>query len=240
MKVLIPLATLAFGITIGWLLPRTGTIKPQTRPPLLPSLGEVTGDTFALTTVLEETTGHRIIPIGPEHAALRSHLIQTAGSVARRMSQPDSPARRKRRINEVSALFEEALLAEISAHPDFTCTFPQTKDGRTQRSGYPDLRVEHHPTGTVAYLDPKLFEETSVGSSFRTFYYEPSPGRTKVTEDALHLLLGFPHDGKTQAWTFGPPTLVDLSSLKVTLKAEFSASNRDLYSPEEPATECGR
>lgn len=145
------------------------------------------------------------------------------------MSQTDSPARLKRRINEVSALFEDALLNEISAHPDFTCDFPKTKDGKTQRSGYPDLRVEHLPTKTVAYLDPKLFEAKSISSSFRTFYYEPSPDRTKVTEDALHLLIGFPHDGQTRAWTFTAPKLVDLSKLEVTLKAEFSASNRVLY-----------
>ncbi|MGC6459631.1 MAG: hypothetical protein ACON4R_14850 [Akkermansiaceae bacterium] len=145
------------------------------------------------------------------------------------MSQKDSPAREKSRINEVSALFEDALLEKIGDHADFICSFPKTKEGKSQRSGYPDLRVEHLPSGTVAYLDPKLFEETSIKSSFRTFYYEPSPERTKVTEDALHLLLGFPHDGKTHEWTFGHPKLVDLSDLVVTLKTEFSASNRDLY-----------
>ena len=145
------------------------------------------------------------------------------------LSQPNSPAREKRRINEVSALFENALRIEIDAHPNFSCDFPKTKEGEIQRSGYPDLRVEHLPTGTVAYLDPKLFEEKSIKSGFRTFYYEPSEDTTKVTEDALHLLIGFPHDGKTREWTFGNPHLVDLSGLTVTLKTEFSASNKNLY-----------
>jgi hypothetical protein len=149
--------------------------------------------------------------------------------VAEAMSRPDSPARAKRRINEVSALFENALRIEIDEHPDFTCSFPKTKEGELQRSGYPDLRVEHLPSKTVVYLDPKLFEETSIKSSFRTFYYEPSHENSKVTEDALHLLIGFPHDGRTREWTFGKPRLVDLSDLTVTLKTEFSASNRELY-----------
>lgn len=229
MKFLFPLTTLALGIAVGWLLPGTATHRTAPAPSLLPTLAEATGQTFTLSQVIEETTGHHIISTEASHDALRSHLIQAAETVARRMSRADSPAREKRRINEVSSLFEEALSEEISAHPDFTCTFPQTKDGKTQRSGYPDLRVEHLPTGTIAYLDPKLFEAGSIDSSFRTFYYEPSPERTKVTEDALHLLLGFPHDGKTQAWAFGPPKLVDLAELRVILKAEFSASNKELY-----------
>ncbi|MFT6865155.1 MAG: hypothetical protein ACJAVK_003729, partial [Akkermansiaceae bacterium] len=87
----------------------------------------------------------------------------------------------------------------------------------------------HHPSESVAYLDPKLFEAKSIKSSFRSFYYEPSERNTKVTEDALHLLLGFPHDGKTREWTFAEPHLVDLSNLTVKLKTEFSASNREIY-----------
>jgi hypothetical protein len=228
-KLITPFVTLVLGLTLGYLLN-----SPKTQPPFTPStletLGEVTGETFKLATVIEETTGHRILVSGENHRALLSHIQSCAGKVSQLMSAADSPAREKRRINEVSALFENALLEEINSHPDFICVFPKTNDGKTQRSGYPDLRLEHLPTKTVAYLDPKLFEASSINSSFRTFYYEPSPERTKVTEDALHLLIGFPHDGKTRAWTFGEPKLVDLSNLEVTLKAEFSASNRDLYS----------
>ena len=244
MNILLPLVTLVLGVLLGALMrpdQRDSAPLPVAAPspPALAALGEVTGSSFPFARVIRETTGHRIIPLAPKpyHTPLREHLLEAAVKVSRQMSAPDSPAREKGRINEVSALFEEALLREISAHPDFTCTIPKTKEGKTQRSGYPDLRVEHLPSGTVAYLDPKLFEDKSITSSFRTFYYEPSPDRSKVTEDALHLLLGFPHDGETGAWTFARPEFVDLSGLEVTLKTEFSASNRELYSIGERTKE---
>jgi len=51
-----------------------------------------------------------------------------------------------------------------------------------------------------------------------------------VTEDGIHLLPGFPHDGENGQWKFGKAKLVDLSGLNLKLKVEFSTSNKDLYS----------
>jgi hypothetical protein len=51
----------------------------------------------------------------------------------------------------------------------------------------------------------------------------------KITDDAVHLLAGIEHDGKDGQWTFTAWRLVDLSKLRVRLKAEFQASNADLY-----------
>ncbi|MGL5018193.1 MAG: hypothetical protein ACRDBP_08680, partial [Luteolibacter sp.] len=64
---------------------------------------------------------------------------------------------------------------------------------------------------------------------FRTFYFEPKNETLKITDDAVHLLVGIEHDGKDQQWTFTGWRLVDLSTLRVRLKAEFQASNAELY-----------
>ena len=72
-------------------------------------------------------------------------------------------------------------------------------------------------------------ERGSAESSLRTFYFEPKDNTLKITEDATHLLLGIEHDGKDGKWEFLGYQLVDLSGLKVRLKAEFQASNRELY-----------
>ncbi|MGI9242921.1 MAG: hypothetical protein ACR2RV_19135, partial [Verrucomicrobiales bacterium] len=98
--------------------------------------------------------------------------------------------------------------------------------------GYPDLKITHTASGRIAYLDPKLFEAGSENSSFRSFYYEPKTETNKVLEDAHHLLLGIEHDGRDGEWQFTGWHLVDLSELKVRLKPEFQASNRDLYGEE--------
>jgi hypothetical protein len=244
MKVILPIFTLVLAALLGYFL------RPTVEAPKIPhevlrpavverkishekvtlaGLSSVTGNEFPFSTVIEKTCGVKILKSTPSHTPLLAAIEKAGLKVSEIMSRPDSPAREKRRINEVSALFEDALRIELDFHPDFSCDFPKTKDGEAQRSGYPDLRLKHLPTGTIAYLDPKLFEAKSIKSSFRTFYYEPSEKRSKVTEDALHLLIGFPHDGKTRAWTFAKPHLVDLSNLTVTLKTEFSASNKDVY-----------
>jgi len=230
MRISLFAATLILGFVLGILV---RSDPPPKAPPLLKSLGENTGSNFSFQQVIQKTTGHQILIFDPRneaHSIVQLAVLDAAAKVSLSMSREDSPARSKNRINEVSSLFEDALKEKLDAHPDLTCEAPKTKSGGSQRSGYPDLRIEHLPSGTIAYLDPKLFAADSRNSTFRTFYFEPGGENSKVTEDALHFLLGFPHDGKTSAWTFDDAELVDLSQLTVTLKTEFSASNKEVYS----------
>lgn len=225
-------ATLFFGFALGMLATFKPPLKTRQPPPLLQTLGENTGSTFTLAQVIRETTGHEILhpdPNNQSHTDLQNLIREAAGKVSLAMSRNDSPAREKNRINEVSALFENALLLDLDSHPDLTCSIPLTKSGQSQRSGYPDLRLEHRPSGTIAYLDPKLFAAESKESTLRTFYFEPGGDTSKVTEDALHFLIGFPHNGRSKEWIFDQAKIVDLSQLTVTLKTEFSASNKEIY-----------
>jgi len=222
----------AFGL--GWLLKPVDKIAPPKPGRIvgeLTDLARLTGTDYSFQKVIEETCEVYLLeydPGNPAHRAIRAAIVEASEIVRRELSKKGSALREKRRVNEASRFFEDALLAEIDGRAALSCRIPRNSEGKEQRSGYPDLRIEHLESGTVAYLDPKLFEEGSRDSSFRTFYYEPSK-RIKVNEDALHFLVGFPHDGKSQEWTFGTPDIVDLSKLTVNLKTEFSASNRELY-----------
>lgn len=186
--------------------------------------------------VIRAATGRRILPVNVEDAATKELLARISGAldkVQARMNAADSPAHAERRINEVSAHFEKALLAALNEVPGFACDYPKTASGRTQRSGYPDLRLTDKASGRVVYLDPKLFEEKNRASTLRTFYYEPKRETNKVLDDAHHLLVGFAHSGRTDdRWRFVSWELVDLSKFRVRLKAEFQGSNRDLYQPD--------
>ena len=117
----------------------------------------------------------------------------------------------------------------MDALDGISCAIPNTRGGSAQRSGYPDLRITDDASGDVYYLDPKLMEQGSVASSLRTFYFEPKDTTLKITDDATHLLIGIEHDGRDGDWRFLGYRLVDLSGLKVRMKAEFQASNRNLY-----------
>ncbi len=196
------------------------------------------GGTFKdvpFSSLIETSTGNHVLAMQPEDPAdamILAGLKEALDAVLERFNRADSPTSSEARINEVSSYFEKAILEEVDRHPDFECSYPRTADGNLQRSGYPDLMIRHPESGRVIYLDPKLVAEGSLDSSLRTFYFTPKTKTNKVLHDANHLLVGIEHDGNTGAWKFLRWHLVDLTRFKVRLKAEFQASNKDLYLPE--------
>jgi len=173
---------------------------------------------FAFPDVIHAATGKKVIPLDKKTAA--------------ELSQQDSPVKTLRRINEASRFFEDRIMQKLNLHPELQCSIPINNKGNEQRSGYPDILIIHTtPDGikTHAYLDPKLFEDKSRASSLRTFYYEPRKHTNKIQHHALHLLTGISHDGNEGRWKFTNAEVCDLSHFHVRLKAEFQASNRDLY-----------
>ncbi|MEP6663221.1 MAG: hypothetical protein ABJC04_06100, partial [Verrucomicrobiota bacterium] len=177
--------------------------------------------------------GKKILPFDLREEAdreLLSKIGREMDEVIRRMNATNSVAQKQKRINEVSSHFENEMKRVLNETPGFSCDFPHLASGKIQRSGYPDLRLADQKTGRIIYLDPKLFEQKSRGSTLRTFYFEPKTDTNKILDDAHHLIVGFAHDGKADGpWKFLSWELVDLSHFKVRLKAEFQGSNRDLY-----------
>jgi hypothetical protein len=145
-------------------------------------------------------------------------------------SEADHPIHQVGRVNEVSRYLEEFLLARLDSVEGLSCQIPANASGELQRSGYPDLRLSHDASGRVFYLDPKVYKAGSETSSFRTFYFEPKRRTNKILDDASHLIVGISHLGKVDGtWQFDAWKLVDLIDFRVRLKAEFQASNRELY-----------
>lgn len=196
------------------------------------------GGTFRevpFSSLIQISTGRQVIPMNPEDPAdleILAALEEALGRVLHRFNQPGSATHEAARINEVSSYFETALIEEIDRAPELECTYPRTAEGNLQRAGYPDLMIRHPESGRVLYLDPKLVQEGSLASDLRTFYFTPAVQTRKVLHDASHLLVGIEHDGNTGRWRYLRWHLVDLHHFKVRLKAEFQASNQDLYRPE--------
>ncbi len=207
--------------------------KPSAVKTLIPWLldadEKLEGIPFA--EVISTTSGKRVIPIDrkeKETVRIIAGIGKALDAVLVKMNAPDSPIKKSGRVNEMSSHFEDALRSALNGVEGFSCEIPPTAAGAKQRSGYPDLRLVDKATGRILYLDPKLYAKGSRGSSLRTFYFTPRRETNKVNDDANHLIVAFEHD----KGTFAHWELVDLSSFKVKLKAEFEGSNRDLYRDE--------
>jgi hypothetical protein len=186
---------------------------------------------FSFGVVAEAVSGKKVIPSKGRSSTGRvvAAIDQVMAEILPELSGEASPVRELRRINEASGYFEEAMLEALNKLEGVRCEVPVNREGKVQRSGYPDLKITDVATGDVFYLDPKLMEKGSIDSTLRTFYFEPKNHTLKITEDASHLLIGIEHDGNDGNWEFLGYRLVDLAFLQVRLKAEFQASNKNIY-----------
>ena len=138
-----------------------------------------------------------------------------------------------KRPNEAGNHIEPFVISALR-RVGFKADKPHTKSGKVKVAGYPDIEVtDAH--GRVIYLDCKTYNTTTKNQTFRTFYFSPSKD-PKITKDAFHLLLSFEltEEERKGQMVFVPISwqLYTLENLKVQVKHEFNASNRDLYKPE--------
>ena len=189
--------------------------------------------TFPFPLVVQAVSGKNVHPLdaeNPVHSEVLELVNQALTSTRAELNRPDSKTRSASRINEVSRLFEDSLLQKLQDRPELDCEVPERSDGRKQRSGYPDLLVRHRLSGAIFYVDPKLVGSDGLESSLRSFYFSPRHKTSKIQFDAVHLVLGIIHNDDPTDRQFTKQIIKDLSTLDLSLKTEFNASNRDLYS----------
>jgi len=194
----------------------TSTVLSQTSPAPKPAVDQLIpwlldedqqlrGVPF--TEVISDTTGKKVLPFernNPVDQRVAKAISAACDETMKRFNAADSEIQNIARINEVSSHFEDTLQKLLNTTPGFECQFPLTAEGKVQRSGYPDLRIIDLPSKRVFYLDPKLYAAGSRDSSFRTFYFEPKKSTSKVSEDAVHFVVGFEHVPRVA--TSGSPT----------------------------------
>lgn len=172
--------------------------------------------------VLETTSGYKLHPVNLQQQE-DNELIETLVNSCKNFLALSNKAGRRHtgnRINEVSKKIENELVDEIKK------TALGVKILSAQ--GYPDIELID-TYGRVTYLEVKISSKTE-RDSFRTFYY--SSGK-KVKSDARHLLLGLLVTKESDRyWKIEGWTLADLSKLNVSLKPEFNAGNKAIYTKE--------
>lgn len=179
-------------------------------------------------TVLEATTGHRLLDFDANeaaHAELRRKILRAAELAGGRARQEGIVTVRANEAGNQIEPFVRLALQEAG----LAARVPVTAAGTARSTGYPDLEITNAP---ACYLELKTYNAATANTTQRSFYYSPS-ANPKITRDALHLLLAYElerqtRDGRT---VFVPVRwkLVTLQDLEVDLKFEFNQSNRGLY-----------
>lgn len=176
-------------------------------------------DRVSFKDVLELTSPCKLLPIDMNQEEDKE-LINTLKKSCKDFLTLCNKTKRRwegERINEVSKLIENELVEEIRK------TELSTRILTAQ--GYPDLELIDKQN-RISYLEVKITGEDKK-TDFRTFYYSTPK---KIASDARHLLVGLKvvKTGE-KYWKAEEWTLLDLSKLDVHLKAEFNASNINLY-----------
>ncbi len=173
-------------------------------------------------------TGHRIIPLDAQADADR--LARLGRAMAAAVKAAHDKGIRARRPNEAGNAME-SFVKDALRQEGFAAGVPKTAEGKHQAAGYPDVEVRD-ADGRVTYLEVKIYSHRTANTTQRSFYFSPT-AHMKVLADANHLLVGFEmertRDESGQVFRPTAWKLVDLSTLRVKLKFEFNASNRDLY-----------
>ncbi len=116
----------------------------------------------------------------------------------------------------INALIDHGLVARS----------PLTQSGRGKSTGYPDVKIALD--GVPIYLEVKTYAAKNHDTTQRSFYLSPSDD-PKITDNAVHLLVGF--EIVKEGDLFHPVAfeIVDLYGLPCDWKSEFNADNKRLY-----------
>lgn len=190
--------------------------------------------------VIKAISGYSVVPFNQndkKDKTLLDKLVKALGKATKTANQTGIFTNRPNEVGNHIEPFVRDALNELG----MKASIPTTPEGKHQSAGYPDVEM-HDSDDRVTYLECKTYSLKSEDSSFRAFYLQPSEN-FKVTADARHLLVGFEireekRNGKN-AYVPVRWRLYTLDKLRVQVKHEFNASNKDLYQKEALLAEGG-
>lgn len=190
------------------------------------------------TVAIKSLTGHSVIAFNPKDLSdvrLLSVLTKAAQQAGDKAHHEGIFTARP---NEAGNAMEK-FVAEAIRDQGFEAKVPKTSSDKGKAAGYPDREIII-PGCVPTYLDCKIYSSETKDQTFRTFYMSPSY-EPKITKDAHHLLLSYE---LKRANLQGQPVflpvswqLYTLDKVKIQVKHEFNASNRDLYRDENRLAE---
>jgi ribosomal protein S21 len=179
--------------------------------------------------IVEVATDTKVEPFNlkaEEDKKLVEELAKLADITLRRFYE--NPIR-IRRINEVSNFLEREFPKIFNTNREKFEVIKKVE--HLGGMGYPDEEILDS-FGRTTYVDIKGTTRPETGSA-RDFYFTPlTEAKKKIRKNARHSLSSFiitgdPNMFRTIGWK-----LVDLSKIRVSMKPEFNADNKELYRKE--------
>lgn len=174
--------------------------------------------------VIETLTSHRVERFGDDPrdeqllGALAGAAMETTAATQRARVRANRP-------NDVSVQIESLIKPRLEGREVTLETLRGT-------GGCPDLKMRDR-YGRAAFLEIKVSRTENIDTgSPRNFFYQPTEG-SKIDCPARHLICAFAiEEVSTKRWRAVNWRIADLWGLVVSLKPEFNADNRALYSSD--------
>ncbi len=180
--------------------------------------------------VIKGLSGFSVVPFNHNDEADRSLLQKLSKAIEKATKKVNEGGIFSNRPNEVGNQIEPFVRQALN-DLGLTATIPKTKRGIHKGAGYPDIEIKED-NERITYLECKTYNLKSEDSSQRAFYLSPSED-TKITIDARHLLVGFEvqlsERSNKPAYVPVRWRLYTLDKLRVQVKYEFNASNKNIY-----------
>jgi len=169
--------------------------------------------------LVHESAGHDMIRYDPTDEIHKTVLDKMSDALNTFVKSSRRATRfTGNRVNDIGSTLEETIMQEMKK--------VGLDSKKLSGSGYPDLMITHCELDV--YVEMKSSSVKNGNVNHRLFYY--TSGK-KITVDAIHLLLQIAlTEEKDKIWIVDNWTLRDLYDLKVGLKAEFNANQRDFDS----------
>lgn len=177
---------------------------------------------LSMKIVIEGLSGHTVIPFNKKNIA-DIKVLTILKLVAKNVQEfiNKSPIKSKR-VNEVGNIIEPIVLAELNKL-NFKAKRPQG-----QSTGYPDIEFEDC-NKRIHYLECKTYNIKNINTTQRSFYLSPSDN-FKVKEHAIHFGISFEVENiNNDEYIVNSWKILDFSELKLDVKYEFNANNKDIY-----------
>ena len=180
--------------------------------------------------VIKTISGHKILPFDGNNRVNVELLEILRNACEEAMQTAHTQGIISSRANEVGNKIEPFVKDALNNN-GVTADTPINSIGVKQTTAYPDILIER-PNGEKIYLECKTYNIKNINTTQRAFYFQAAEN-SKIMHDAMHLMVSFEiktaqRDGVN---VFVPVSwkIYCLEGLLVQMKAEFNASNRDMY-----------